>query len=390
MTELLIRRFIKNGNNSKEPAVRAAYGKFAGAIGIILNVFLFLIKLTAGILGGISVSVVADAVNNLSDASSSIVNLMGFRLAEKPADKEHPYGHGRYEYLSALTVSAIILVIGFELARSGIGRIIAPEIKDFSSVTLITLILSIIIKTWMYFFNKKVGKIISSDSLRASAKDSLNDVITTSAVLAASIASPIIGFDLDGYMALAVSVFILISGVGLIKDTIAPLLGSAPDPEFVEYIEKKILSYPNVLGIHDLMIHDYGPGRMYGTVHVEMPSELDILKGHDIADRIEHDFFENDHFTMTIHYDPIVRNDPLTDGISAIIKSELKKINEEIKFHDMRTVPMLDRTNVIFDIVLPYSDNLDKKEIKRTLEDAVNTQYENISLVINFERSYVG
>ena len=288
MTEWLVRRFVKDYQEHENPKVRVAYGKFAGIVGIVCNVLLCLGKGLAGLLSG-SVSIVADAVNNLSDASSNVISLLGFKLAGKPADSEHPYGHGRYEYLSGLLVAMLIVVIGVELVKSSVEKIANPEPTDFSWVVVGILVASILVKLWMMLF------------------DSRNDVVTTAAVLAALLVSHYTGFDLDGWAGLVVGAFIVWSGIGLVRETVDPLLGSAPSPEEVEHIRSKIMGYPGVLGTHDLMVHDYGPGRQFASVHVEMAAEADVLESHDVLDNIEQDFLRDDGLVMTIHYDPIVR-----------------------------------------------------------------------------------
>ena len=269
MTKLLIKRFIKDYENTQNSDVRTAYGKFSSIVGIVCNAILFISKLIVGTLSA-SVSITADAVNNLSDASSSIISLLGFKLASRPADEEHPYGHGRYEYLSGLMVAVLIMVIGVELFKSSLDKVLHPSAVEFSWVTVGVLAFSILLKTWMALFNTKTGKMINSNTLIATAADSRNDVITTGAVLVAAILSHFIGFELDGWMGLGVAVFILYSGFGLVKDTLDPMLGKAPEDEQVEEIRQKILSYPGVLGTHDLMVHDYGPGRQFASVHVEI------------------------------------------------------------------------------------------------------------------------
>ena len=302
MTDFLVKRFIKNSTDVNDPAVRTAYGNLAGAVGIFCNVLLCAAKLAVGTLFG-SISITADAVNNLSDASSSVITLVGFRLSAKPADDEHPYGHARIEYLAGLAVSVMILVIGVELARSSIGKILSPTAVEFSLVTVAVLLLSIGVKLWMAAFNKKVGRRIGSAALEATAMDSRNDVISTAAVLAASVVSGLTGLELDGWMGLGVALFILWSGVGILKETVDPLLGEAPSEELTDYIGKKVMSYDGVLGTHDLMVHDYGPGRRFASVHVEMAAENDVMQSHDIIDNIERDFQENDHHPLRPHPD---------------------------------------------------------------------------------------
>ncbi|MEG0167031.1 MAG: cation diffusion facilitator family transporter, partial [Ruthenibacterium sp.] len=308
MTDFLIHRFVKNKDDTHSSVVRTAYGNLAGVVGVVCNLLLCAAKLIIGTLSG-SISISADAINNLSDASSSIITLVGFKLSARPADEEHPYGHARIEYLAGLAVSVMILVIGLELAHTSIDKIIAPTPVAFSILTVFVLLLSIGVKLWMTAFNRKIGLRIGSTTIEATAMDSRNDVITTTAVLAAAVISVLSGRNLDGWMGLAVAIFILYSGVGIIKDTLNPLLGAAPDAALVRSIATKILSYPGVLGTHDLMVHDYGPGARFGSVHVEMAAEVSALKSHDIIDNIERDFAQHDNLQFVIHYDPILVGD---------------------------------------------------------------------------------
>lgn len=304
MQNWLVKKFVHDYENVHDINVRASYGKLSGKVGIFCNAFLFAVKFIMGTISG-SVSITADAVNNLSDAASSVISLIGFKMAEKPADEDHPYGHARYEYLSGLTVAVMIILIGFELFKTSFDKVLHPSTVDFSIALVIVLAVSILIKLWMALFNKSLGKKINSSALEATAADSRNDVISTSAVLAAAVISHFFKINLDGYMGIAVAVFILYSGIGLVKDTLDPLLGKAPEPELVDYIQKKILSYDGVLGTHDLMIHDYGPGRKFASVHVEMAAEGDVLKSHDVIDNIERDFLSKDNLNIIVHYDPM-------------------------------------------------------------------------------------
>ncbi len=389
MVNIFLKRFVKNYEETSNPKVRAAYGKLSGVVGIIANIFLFVAKFIAATLGGgISVAIVADAFNNLFDASSSVVSLLGFKLSEKPPDKEHPYGHGRYEYLSALTVAVIIIVIGVELLRTSVEKIISPTENEFSVIAIVILACSILIKLWLALFNFNLGKRISSQALRATALDSRNDVIATFAVLVSLIISKALSFNLDGYMALLVALFIIYSGYGLIKDTVTTLLGKAPDREIVEMIEKKVLEYPGVLGIHDLMLHDYGPGRVFGSVHVEMPCETDVLTAHNVIDDIEKDFLYNDNINLIIHYDPIVTNDPRVTLYKNEVIEIVQAIDKDITIHDFRMVPGESHTNLIFDCVLPYGFRAKKKHLKEIISNRVQEKHPNHYCVIVFEYSY--
>lgn len=387
MTNFLIKRFIKDHENIQSTSVRSAYGKLSGAVGIVCNALLCIIKLVAGSISG-SVSITADAVNNLSDASSSIISLLGFKLAERPADDEHPYGHGRYEYLSGLMVALLIMIIGVELLKSSIDKILHPERVIFSAVTACVLLFSIVLKLWMAFFNAKMGRTINSGTLEATAADSRNDVITTSAVLIAAIASKFTNVELDGFMGAAVALFILYSGFGLVKDTLNPILGKAPEPETVKAIRDKILSYPGVLGTHDLMVHDYGPGRQFASVHVEMAAESDVLESHDVIDNIERDFLKNDGIHMLVHYDPISAADSEINDLRIWISEKIKEIDNRLTIHDLRVVRGKTHTNVIFDCVVPYDTGMDEKEIKKRINEIVAEKYPNHFCVITIDRSY--
>lgn len=387
MINQLVKKFIKNYNDCENSEVRTAYGKLSSIVGIICNAILFIGKIIVGTLSG-ALSVTADAVNNLSDASSSIISLFGFKLASRPADEEHPYGHGRYEYLSALMVVFLIMVIGIEILKSSIEKIITPTAVEFGWVTVCVLIFSILLKLWMMCFNNKIGKRINSKTLIATAADSRNDVITTSSVLIALVVSHFADINLDGWMGLAVAAFILYSGFGLLKDTLDPLLGKAPRENQVNKIRDKILSYPGVLGTHDLMIHDYGPGRQFGSVHVEMAAEADMLESHDVIDNIERDFRENDGLHMVIHLDPISTKDTLVNELRTWISEQIKHLDERLTIHDLRIVKGPTHTNVIFDCVVPYDMEIGQKEIKHFLRNVIKEKYPTYYAVVTIDRSY--
>lgn len=387
MTDFLIRKFIKNYENVQDTEVRGAYGKFSGAVGIVCNGVLCVGKMLAGLISG-SVSITADAVNNLSDASSSVISLLGFKLAGRPADREHPYGHGRYEYLSGLMVALLIMVIGVELLKSSVDKILHPAPVEFSWLSMGVLIFSILLKTWMMFFNNKMGRKINSGTLFATAADSRNDVITTSAVLVAALISNYTSLELDGYMGAAVALFILYSGFGLVRDTLDPILGRAPEPETVEAIRKKIMSYDGVLGTHDLMVHDYGPGRQFASVHVEMAAETDAIESHDIIDNIERDFMKNDGINMLVHYDPISTRDSETGEMREWISEHIKSIDKRLTIHDLRLVKGRTHTNVIFDCVAPLDLKIDEDELKDRIGAIIADSYPNYYSVITVDRSY--
>lgn len=389
MTEFLLSHFVKGYPEVNDPQVRTRCGNLAGMVGILSNLLLSAGKFLAGLLTG-SVAISADAVNNLSDASSSIITLLGFRLAAKPADDEHPYGHGRTEYLSSLAVSVMILMIGVELAQTSFQKILHPEPISSGLLAVIILAVSILVKLWMAAFNRQVGKKIHSAALEATAADSRNDVISTSAVLLATLLQMQFGWKLDGYMGLAVAIFILWSGWGLVKDSIAPLLGQTPDPELVRHIADVTLSYPGVLGIHDMLVHDYGPGRQFASLHAEMPANADVLESHDTIDRIEKYFLEQEGLHVVIHYDPVVTDDSETGEARSFFAAEVKKIDPRLSIHDLRIVPGTTHTNVIFDLVLPRELDSRTAEIKHTLQELAREKNPLWLCVITAENSFTG
>lgn len=388
MTEWLVKTFVKDSDNVSDPQVRLRYGQFAGIVCIICNVALCLAKGLVGLAVG-SVSIVADAVNNLSDASSNVISLLGFKLASRPADDEHPYGHGRFEYLAGLTVAALVLAIGINLVITSFEKIFSPETTDFGPAVTVVLLLSIGVKAWMAAFNMSLGKRISSTTLEATAADSRNDVISTAAVLASAVISQVIGYDLDGIAGTVVGGFICWSGFDLLREAIDPLLGSSPDPQLINHIHDKIMSYPGVLGTHDLMVHDYGPGRLFASAHVEMAGEQDVFEAHDVLDNIEQDF-KDEGLIMTLHYDPIVTKDPMVADMRHWIAVNIQeKIDPRLTIHDLRTVPGPTHTNVIFDCVRPHDLALTNDELKKKISDIVTARYPKAICKITIDESYV-
>lgn len=367
---------------------RSKVGSLAGMVCIALNVVLCCAKGAIGVLSG-SVSIVADALNNLSDASSNIVSVLGFKLASKPADPEHPYGHGRYEYLSGLVVAVLVLLIGIELIRSSIEKIIAPTPVEFSAALVAVLLLSCAVKLWMAHFNKRLGDAIDSETLHATAQDSKNDVIATAAVLACSVIAHLTGLALDAWVGLAVGAYIGWSGFELIRDTVSPLLGQAPDPALVSHIRSKIMGYPGVLGTHDLMVHDYGPGRQFASAHVEMAAEADPMTSHDTLDNIEQAFKDEDGLIVTLHYDPIVTHDPHLVDMRNRIDVAAKTLDAHLSIHDLRTVPGPTHTNVIFDCLRPEDCPLGASEIKERLSSLVIEAYPEAVPKITIDEDYV-
>lgn len=387
MTEWLIRRFVKNHEDVENARVRTAYGTFASVVCIVCNIVLCTAKGAIGAIAG-SVAIVADSLNNLSDASSNIISLFGFKLASKPADAKHPYGHGRFEYLSGLAVAVLILVIGVELVRSSFEKIISPEPVEFSIAIVVVLTLSILVKLWMALFNKRIGARINSSTLIATAADSRNDVIATAAVLASTLISEFAGVNLDGWAGLAVGAFIVYSGIELIRDTVDPLLGKAPDPEFVQHIYDKITSYPGVLDTHDLIVHDYGPGRRFASAHVEMAAEMDPLKSHDIIDNIEEAFQEEENILLVLHYDPIVTSDAAIGDLRRWIAENIRRIDQRLTIHDLRIVPGPTHTNVIFDVLRPQGLALDNEELADRVSSIVKEHEPHAVCKITVDDSY--
>ena len=387
MTNWLLRTFIKKSDHPEDPKVRAAVGILSGIVGIFCNILLFGGKLAVGLLTR-SVSITADAMNNLSDATSSVVTMLGFRLAERPADNDHPYGHARYEYLSGLAVSALILIIGVELAKSSLDKVLHPADVIINWVTAAVLIGSILVKLWMSLFNTKLGKTIHSATLAATAADSRNDVITTSAVLLAALIEHFTAFRADGWMGLAVSCFILYSGVGLAKDTISPLLGENADPELREKIVDNIRACPKVLGFHDLMVHDYGPGQRFASIHVEMDRREEPMECHEIIDDLERECLKSHGVHLVIHYDPIVTDDPELDRMHVRVEQLLHTYDIRLGVHDFRMVPGKGHVNLIFDVVLPTDLRGQEADITAALEKALN-QNSGVTYypVITFDQS---
>ena len=384
MTNFLLRRFIPDYQNTADPAVRERYGKLAGITGIICNVLLFAFKLLAGTLSG-SVSVTADAVNNLSDASSSLVTLLGFRLAARPADEKHPYGHARMEYLSGLAVAVMILVIGVELVKSSVQKILHPEAVEFSVLTAAVLTGSILLKLWMALFDRKLGRKISSAALIAAAADSRSDVIATGAVLLACVVGRLTGLMIDGWAGLLVALFILWSGIGVVKDTVDPLLGAKPDEALVRAIAYLMTSHVDILGFHDLMVHDYGPGRRFASVHAEIDHRIDPLVAHEILDEIERQAKRELHVDLVIHYDPVVTDDPEVAAVRTRVLQIMHGLDPRLSLHDFRMVSGQHHVNVIFDMVLPPEDAQTAEQLRRQIEAQLQDGKKTYHLIVTFD-----
>ena len=377
MTKLLLHLFVKGYQNTENSRVRTAIGTLSGVTGIVCNVLLFLGKLIAGTLSG-SVSITADAMNNLSDASGSIVTLLGFRVADKPADEEHPYGHARAEYLSGLAVAMLILLIGFELVKSSAEKILHPTAVEFSALAAGVLIASIAVKLWMCLFNRKLGKLIDSTALQATAADSRNDCITTSVVLLASVIEYFLDIRVDGFMGLAVAIFILYSGWNLAKETVSPLLGENADPELRQKIVDYVEQQPKVLGYHDLMVHDYGPGQRFASLHVEMDHREDPLECHERIDDMERECLRSHNVHLVIHYDPVVTDDPELTALKERVSDLLRDRDHRLSLHDFRMVQGKRHMNLVFDVALPMDLQGQEDAIQQTVEDSLNKDGERV------------
>ncbi|MBQ3598432.1 MAG: cation transporter [Clostridia bacterium] len=388
MIKLLASIFIKDRQNFRLPAVRRAYGMLCGIVGICLNVLLFAIKFIAGTLSG-AISIMADAFNNLSDAGTSIITLIGFKLSGSKPDSDHPFGHGRYEYITALMVAMLIMLMGFELATESISKIITPAQVEFSYITIIILVISVLIKLYMAFYNRAVHKKINSPSLSATAADSLSDCIATTVILGSMIISKVWDVNIDAWCGLAVSAFILYNGFKAAKETISPLLGQPPEKEFVDSIEAIVLSEECVHGIHDLVVHDYGPGRVMISLHAEVPADADMLETHDAIDNIERRLRQELNCEAVIHMDPILTDDETTNRLKKIVADLLSTIGEGVSIHDFRVVTGPTHTNLIFDIVIPYELKMDKKTVTERVNTLISTIDGNFYPVFNIDNVYV-
>ncbi len=384
MTEWLIKRF---GPREGASGDRERMGVMTGFVGLFCNLSLAALKVVAALLSG-SVAVMADAVNNISDSASTLVSLMGFKLSAKPADREHPFGHARYEYLAGLAVAVMVLLIGVELLKSSVQKIVSPQAVDFSWLSAAIMATSIAVKLWMAGFYKKIAAVIDSQALLASVADSRNDVIATSAVLFSLLVGHFFNLNVDGWTGLAVAVFILWSGWGLIRDTVDPLLGAAPDPAMVEDIRRQIMAYPGVLGTHDLMLHDYGPGRRFASVHVEVAAEDDVMKSHELVDEIERDFVKRRGISLVVHMDPIVTHDPLVKDLRLWLSEAARGIHPELTVHDVRLVKGARHSKVIFDCVKPDSLEMSDGELKNELARLVWEKYQDHYCVITVDHSF--
>lgn len=387
MGKLLIKLFVRDYENTEDPKVRESYGKFAGVVGIISNLFLCIMKILIGVFSG-SIAIIADGINNMADASSSIITLVGFRLASKPEDEDHPYGHARIEYLTGLFVSILIIVLGVQLFKTSLEKIFDPDTLEFSYITIITLVIAIAVKLWQSLFNISIGKKINSLTLIATGADSRNDVIATSAVLVSVLVVKFTGLQIDGYMGCLVALFIIWSGIQLVRDTISPLLGEAPDDDLVKAITETVKKEPGILGIHDLMVHNYGPGKIFASIHVEVDADGDLMKSHDMIDNIERIVKESLRIEFVIHMDPVKTNDPLIHRMKAVISEAFAPLDGVENIHDFRIVPGPTHTNIIFDVVLSMDCRYTEKEIQKIADDTVKAIDDNYFVVITFDRAY--
>ncbi|MBP3327722.1 MAG: cation transporter [Clostridia bacterium] len=388
MTSLLIKLFVKDAENTKSEKVRMKYGILSGTVGIILNIILSVFKMIFGAITK-SVSIIADGANNIFDAVSSIINLAGFKISGKPADKDHPFGHGRIEYLSALVLAFVILTMGVELIKSSFDKFTNPEKVIFSLPAVIVLILSIIAKIWLAAFNKTIGKKINSVSVDAVVADSIGDIAATTCSLIALVASKFTDLPVDAVMGIIVAGVIIFAGIGIIKDALGPLLGEPPDKEIVDELEKLVLSYDNIIGIHDLVLHSYGHGKVFGSLHAEVPSDCDMIHIHDTIDIIEKDIKEKLGTEISIHMDPVLVGDEMTDTFKKKISSILNDISPELTFHDFRIVTGPTHTNLIFDVVIPHNSDLTENEINTMIDSRINEEDNRYYTVITFDRSYI-
>lgn len=387
MLTLLIKFFIKNYTDTSSPKVRQSYGVLCGAMGIVFNILLFIGKFIAGTISH-SIAITADAFNNLSDAGSSIITLIGFKMAGQKPDRDHPFGHGRIEYISGLLVSMVILFMALELIQSSVVKIITPAEPSFSPLVVVILLASILVKCYMAFYNYRISAKIDSAAMKATATDSLSDTIATTVVLLSTLIYAFTGIVIDGYCGVIVGLFILYAGINAAKDTVSPLLGQAPDPDFVQKINDIVMSHEKVMGIHDLMVHNYGPGRVLISLHAEVPSDGDILAMHDMIDLIEHQLRDTLQCSAVIHMDPICINDEETNRLKAEVENYLREISSELSMHDFRIVKGPTHTNIIFDVVAPYRFKMSDNEIITTVTDKIRNDNPNYYTVIEVDKKY--
>ena len=382
------RLIVRKNENLKDPKTREACGKRVGLICIILNTIMAGAKIALGLLSG-AVSILADGFNNLTDCGSNVVSVIGFKMSGKPADKEHPFGHQRAEAVSALLISALIIVVAFELATESLNKILSPELSTFSIWLVVILGGAVALKVVMYLLNRAIGKATDSATLLATAADSLSDAIATTAVLIAMIITHFTGVLLDGPMGIAVSVFIAISGIKLLKETISSLLGEAPDKEVVSEIQKRVFAFSGVHGIHDLAVHSYGQTKMYATVHVEVDAAMPIMEAHDLADLIEKDFIDNTNIILTVHIDPLVLNDPIINALRERTVEIINGLDSTFKIHDFRVAGGVTHTNIVFDVAVPFDAKLSDLEIENLIKELAKDGRDDIGVVVTVERQNI-
>lgn len=387
MTKFLVSKFIKNHEDVKNQKVREAYGILSSWVGIVCNILLFIAKFIIGTVAN-SISIISDGFNNLSDCASCVVTMFGYKMAAKPADKDHPFGHGRMEYLTSLVIAMVIMVVGVELFTGSVDKIIHPEKVQFSVVALAVLIISIIIKLWMGLFNRKLGKTVESSVMLATSKDSLNDVLATTATLVALVATLFTDVPLDGVMGVVVSVMILVSGFGIIKETVDELLGQPASPELVESLKELVDECAFSLGMHDLIIHSYGPGNLIGSVHIEVDGKENIMDIHDAIDELERNIYDELGIRITIHMDPVETDNENLKLCKDMIKVIIEEIDKELSFHDFRVVSGPSHTNLIFDVVVPHGCKLRDSQIKEAIDQKLLMREKKYYTVITFEKSY--
>lgn len=388
MITFLSKLFVPNRENVRDANVRKAYGMLCGGVGIFFNLCLFALKLLAGTISH-SIAITADALNNLSDAGSSIITLIGFKMAGQKPDPDHPFGHGRIEYIAGLVVSMLILLMGFELLKSSVTKILHPELPDFSVLVIVILMISIVTKCYMFLYNRKIGRLIDSAAMQATATDSLSDTAATTVVLIATVVSHFTGLCIDGWCGMAVGLFICYAGYNAAKDTISPLLGQPPEEDFVRQISDIVMSHEEILGIHDLIVHDYGPGRLMISLHAEVPAMGDILKLHDTIDNIERKLHTTLQCHAVIHMDPVQNDDETTCQLKQLVLRYLREIDSSLSMHDFRVVTGPTHTNLIFDIVVPYNYSIPDEALAQKLSDRIHTDHAEYFAVIHVDKKMV-
>jgi cation diffusion facilitator family transporter len=389
MQNILLKTFVKDYENTADPQVREAYGKLAGTVGIFSNTIVSALKIAVGLIFS-SISIMADGLNNLADASSSLITLIGFRMASKPADEDHPYGHARIEYITGLIVSFLIIMLGVETLKSSADKIMNPEPLQFSMVAVAVLIVSIVVKLWQARFNMKMGEAIDSATLKATGADSRNDVISTTAVLISLLIGKFSGLQLDGYMGVLVALFIIWSGICLIKETSDPLLGLAPDPTLVKQLQERVMAYDGILGIHDLVVHDYGPGRIFASVHAEVDAHGNVMESHDLIDNIEKEVGKALKMELVIHMDPVDNKDPLTRIVKAQLVDVVADIDDIVGVHDVRVVPGYTHHNLLFDIVVAAGAKQTDSELRNLVNSKMKQLDSKYNCVIEVDHNYAG